>query len=251
MEVNMNVNKPHCKHNEKGTAMALALLFSVILLGVGLALVYLTYLEEITSSFAVQGSQAFYPADVETAYASIGRTVVSNYGNWNDLLGLNATSGLELCTMNAPPACADEIASNYEELQSTTCKGRILRVPNNPDPGWIMTDYQQNPFRLRCDSVGGSNKVFCNCQMFVPVGASFKAMPQRITLYVRNDPADPAILQEQNGEIQLIAVSRMPSLLVEGAATSSIIAFDLTAWSQAGKIYDIHQTGSYQTISGQ
>lgn len=224
-------------NNNKGTAMALALLFSVILLGIGLALVFLTYVEQLTSSYAIMGSQSFNAADVETAYQMIGRTVIGLYDSWDVALGQGQPDAIPNCSKAAPPvgACTNEIAQTYKDLQGPWCKGRVLRKPI-PDPGWDLTNPSSNPFRLKCSQADA----FCDCQIVLPSG---KGWPQRVTLYVRNDIQDGSIIDDNNGEIQLIVVSQMPSLV----AAKTIIYYDLTAWTQYGLTYDIHQTGSSQT----
>lgn len=225
------------KNNERGTAIALALLFAVILLGIGIALAFLTYVEQLTSSYAVVGSQAFYAADVETAYMMIGRNVIGLYDSWDTALGNGQPDATQNCTRSAPPVgdCINEIAQTYEDLQGPWCKGRVLRKPI-PDPGWDLTDPALNPFRVKCTQADA----FCNCQIIPTSGRSWQ---QRFSIYVRNDSQDDSILQDDNNEIQLVVVSQMPSLL----AAKSVIYYDLSAWSQEGLTYDIHQTGSSQT----
>jgi len=107
-----------------------------------------------------------------------------------------------------------------------------------------------NPFRLRC--AGTDSTMFCDCVMIIPnTGGGSRRLPQRMTFYIRNDFQDDTILQDKNGEVQLIAMSTMDSPMIVGASSRAIVAYDLTAWTQSGRVYDIHQTGSVQTLSGQ
>lgn len=234
------------KNNQKGMAVALALLISTILLGLGLALLFLAYMEELSTNYSYQGSQAFYAADVESAYLAVGRKVIATYNSWGDVLGVNDPDPAAFCQAGnpVPPqgnTCVDQVPATYNDLHGPWCFGRVLRVPTSET--WNLSDPNSNPFRFNCQSnLPDGSQGFCNCRLVLPGGST---LPQRVTFYVRNDLADGTIKQDNNGEIQLIAVSEIPSLV----STKSIIAYDLSAWMTEGLTYDIHQTGSIQKTS--
>src|SRR4030043_1989904 len=89
-------------NNQKGTAMALALLISAILLGLGLALVFMATMEQMTSNYVVKGSQAFYGADVEAAYLSVGRRVIGSFNEWDDVLFDANNPPAQFCQIGTP-----------------------------------------------------------------------------------------------------------------------------------------------------
>jgi hypothetical protein len=229
--------------NQKGMAVALALLISVVLLGLGLALLFLAYMEEMSTNYSYQGSQAFYASDVESAYMAVGRRVIAAYNNWSEVLGANAPPPAVFCQAGnpVPPqqgTCVDQVPATYQDLHGQWCYGRVLRVP--PGEAWNLGDPNSNPFRFDCEAnLPDGSQGFCNCRLVLPNGST---LPQRVTFYVRNDLEDGTISQDNNGEIQLIAVSEIPSLV----STKSVLAYDLSAWMTEGLTYDIHQTGSIQ-----
>ncbi len=244
------------QNNQKGIAVALALLISTILLGLGLALLFLAYMEEMSTNYSYQGSQAFYAADVETSYLAIGRRVIASYNIWSDVLGLHDPKPSTRCQAgnpvpSDPNQCADQVPATYNDLHGQWCYGRVLRVP--ADEAWDLTNPNANPFHLSCfANLPDGTTGFCKCRLVLPGGST---LPQRVTLYVRNDMGDigtatdpdTPIFQDSNGELQLIAVSEIPSLI----STKSVIAYDISAWMTEGLTYDIHQTGSIQKTTTQ
>lgn len=209
---------------ERGVALVLTLLIATILLGLGLVLVLLAYMERQTSYQVQRERQTFYAADVETAYLTIARITISQFNNWNNLLGANAGISPACVRTNPPQStpgnpCPEQVPASLSDLQGFECKGRVLPVP--PTSAWNLTNETANPFRLRCADPAR----FCNCQVVLPDGT---LSPHRITLYVRDDPqdGDANVLQDANGDIQVIAVSDTGGTLATSVRT--VLAFDLT-----------------------
>jgi len=214
--------------DERGVALITTLLVAVILLGLGLALVFLSEIERSSTYQVLRERQAFYVGDVEQTYQSIGRAVLDLYfiagGTMNALLGGGTppTVTPNCDPQNPPPstcAAGDQVPLNLWDLRGSGCKGRILPTP--PAVAWDLTNAAANPFRLRC---GLSNR-FCDCQMVMPNG---QVTPHRFTLYVRNNPQDPSgnVLQDNDWEISLIvAVEPAAGPLLLAART--VLQYDL------------------------
>ncbi len=189
--------------DEGGVALITTLLIAVILLGLGLALVFLSELERSSAYQVFRERQAFYVGDVEQTYQSIGRAVLDMHfigsGTVTQLLGQGVVTPNCDPTHPPPSTCAagDQVPPNLWQLRGSACKGRIVPVP--PAAAWNLSSPTGNPFRLRC---GVSNR-FCDCRMVLPNG---QATPHRFTLYVRNNPQDPSgnVLQDQDWEVSLI-----------------------------------------------
>ncbi|MCS7313619.1 MAG: pilus assembly PilX N-terminal domain-containing protein [Acidobacteria bacterium] len=195
------------RSQERGVALITTLLVATILLGLGLALVFLSELERSSSYQVLRERQAFYTGDVEQTYQSIGRAVLDLHFIGGGTLGdmtPNALLGLPPATWcdpgNPPPATCDaghQIPRWLWQLRGSACKGRILPVP--AASGWNLSTHTGNPFRLRC----GRSNLFCECRMVLPNG---QLTPHRFTLYVRNNPQDSSghVLRDQDGEVSLI-----------------------------------------------
>jgi hypothetical protein len=213
------------KHSERGVALILTLLIATILLGLGLALVLLASIERTTSYQVQRERQAFYTADVETAYLTIARMTIAQFNDWNQLLGNGAGIPTD-CNRMTPPQptpnnpCPEQVPASLSDFQGFECKGRVLPSPGGS--GWNLGNEAQNPFRLRCADAAR----FCNCQVVLPDNT---LSPNRITLYVRDDPqdGDTNAFQDSNGDIQLIAVSETGGVLAT-AAVRTVLAFDLS-----------------------
>ncbi len=207
-------------------ALVLTLLIATILLGLGLVLVLLAYMERQTSVQVQRERQAFYAADVETAYLTIARITIAQFNDWNNLLGANTPVPAN-CNRANPPRnlCDEQIPASLSDLQGFECKGRVLPVP--PTSTWNLTNATGNPFRLQCADPAR----FCDCQVVLPDNT---LSPNRITLYVRDDPqdGDADVLQDANGDIQVIAVSDTGGPLA--TAVRTVLAFDLTRWTIIG-----------------
>jgi hypothetical protein len=195
------------KHSERGVALILTLLIATILLGLGLALVLLASIERTTSYQVQRERQAFYTADVETAYLTIARMTIAQFNDWNQLLGNGAGIPTD-CNRMTPPQptpnnpCPEQVPASLSDFQGFECKGRVLPAPGGS--GWNLGNEAQNPFRLRCADAAR----FCNCQVVLPDN----------TL---------SAFQDSNGDIQLIAVSETGGVLAT-AAVRTVLAFDLS-----------------------
>ena len=209
---------------ERGVALITTLLVAVVLLGLGLALVFLSEIERSSASQVLRERQAFYVGDVEQTYQSIGRAVLDMHfiggGTMNQLLGEGLTPDCD--PANPPPSTCDagnQVPPNLWQLRGSACKGRILPVP--PAAGWNLMTPAGNPFRLQC----GNASLFCDCRMVLPNG---QMTPHQFTLYVRNNPQDPSgnVLQDSDWEISLIvAVEPAGGPLLLAART--VMQYDL------------------------
>jgi hypothetical protein len=224
------------RRDERGAALVLTLLAASILMGLGLVLVFLSFVERTTSRQVFQERQAFFLADVESAYLTIGRSVIAMFDNWSEALGGSSMTGGPTVTPNCSRThlqtdpCADQVPTTVDDLKGPWCKGLVLRRPPRAT-SWDLTDPNQNPFRIRCMQADR----FCGCRVLLPDGHTLS--DQQMTLYVRNDIQDTDVLTDNNGEITLIAVT-------ETFGTQVVLAFDLTAWTQGGLGYNIWQTGA-------
>lgn len=211
------------RRSDRGVALVLTLLIATILLGLGLVLVLLAAIERTTSYQVQRERETFYTSDVETAYLTIARITITQFNDWNTLLGSGTVT--PNCNRVTPPQptagnpCPDQVPNTLADLQGFECKGRVLSVPVGST--WNLSNEGSNPFRIRC----ANSDRFCNCQIILPDGTP---SPSRITLYVRDDPqdGDTNVLQDSNGDIQVIAVSEWGSAVA--TAVRTVLAFDLT-----------------------
>lgn len=222
--------------DERGVALITTLLIAVILLGLGLALVFLSEIERSSAFQVMRERQAFYIGDVEQTYQSIARAVLDLHflagQTLSQLLGQGTVTPNCNPANPAPPStCAsgDQVPEHLWELRGSACKGRVLRVPGAA--GWNLSTYAGNPFRLQC----GASDRFCECRLVLPNG---QRTPHHFTLYVRNNPQDPSgnVLQDQDQEFSLI-VAVEPAADTPGPvllAARTVLQYDLWLFNVYG-----------------
>jgi hypothetical protein len=219
--------------DERGVALITTLLIAVILLGLGLALVFLSEIERSSAFQVMRERQAFYIGDVEQTYQSIARAVLDLHflagQTLSQLLGQGTVTrfcrpeDLPPSTCDSGPSGnGDQVPEHLWELRGSACKGRVLRVPGAA--GWNLSTYAGNPFRLQC----GAPDRFCECRLVLPNG---QRTPHHFTLYVRNNPQDPSgsVLQDQDQEFSLI-VAVEPAADTPGPvllAARTVLQYDL------------------------
>ena len=226
------------KARSRGAALIVTLIIAFVLVGLGLLILFLTDVERFMTNQLVAERQAFNFSDVEVAYISIGQKVIGLYNNWTDVLS-DGSGGS--CSRNTPPTnpqgCVDEIpaANDLDSLKGPWCKGRILRLPSSFTVD--LSNPQANPFRVACQPMPDGSQGFCRCRM---ADLNGRLLPFETTLYVRNDPQDISVIEDDNGEITLIAVTQS----LTRAQSRTIMAYALSAWEQEAKLYDTWQTGA-------
>ncbi len=197
------------RDKQRGVALIIALLVSMILLGIGLILVFLTDIHARMTSTLARGQQGYYLADVELVFQGIASQVIIEYTSnrqINRLLGNGPLPSPLDSTHTAVrnlPACQSQIPNTLQDLQGWQRKGQLLPALST----WDMGDPSQNPFGMVCRF----RNYFCNCRLVADVNVF---STPAVTLFVRDDSQDPdtSPLTDANMELTVVAVAEMPAI---------------------------------------